>query len=174
MAKQGIKTAYLGRNIRSFLDETKRTDLTLFYDHGDRQGCPNPNDIAAIKGFCGDEIKHLTRIVDVDIILADSSDNIAALVEVEERPLSPKKLLGIVLAVMICDGFAVKCGRRQRRYKITPQTVLLIAGSVPTEGGRLRKIKEVIQPRIRKLAGFKDCLRPGFKDWLDPKNIELN
>jgi len=166
MAKQGIETAKLGLRIRAFLNgHPKGRQFTFFYDHGDRKECPD--DVAEIKGFCGDRVSNVNRLTAIDFMLADNEKdgNVRLLVEVEERSVSPKKALGDILPLIFCDRCAVLCRRKQLYFQITPSTTLIVAGAMPDKGKRLDKVNGVIQPKLAQMTGF-----PGR---LQPKNIDL-
>lgn len=168
MNRQGLRTAELGQKIAAFVRQhLGAADFLFFYDHGD--AAKSPDDVAAIKGFVanGDDaiVANLNRLADIDMMLADRTGAVRLLIELEERATSPKKLLGDVLAVMMCDKCAVGRDGNQQYFKVKPDTTLIIAGILPDSGDRLQRITDVIQPRIRTLRGLDGCL--------DPKNVEL-
>ena len=77
----------------------------------------------------------------------------------------PKKILGDILAVLMCNRFAVRVGGEQRTFGISPGTRLIVAGVLPDQGYRLRKVEEVIGPRVHELQGL--------PDGISPKNVQL-
>jgi hypothetical protein len=119
-----------------------------------------PDDVAAVKGFVGERVTNLNRLADIDYMLADRDGNVRLLAELEERGVSPKKLLGDVLAIMMCRRCAVLCGSDQRYFDITPDTELIVAGALPLEGNRLGKVNGVIQPRVREMTALPGGLSP--------------
>jgi hypothetical protein len=135
----------------------------VYYDHGDTAVDAS---VAATKGFFGTDVKNLNRLADIDILIA-SPDRVARLlIEIEERPCSPKKILGDTLAVLLCSRFAVRVkGGEQQIFMISAETRLIVAGVVPDRGYRLRKIDEVIGPRIQRLEGL--------ADGISPKNVQF-
>jgi len=129
----------------------------VYYDHGKRDSKPN---VAAIKGFYGVSVKNENRLADVDLIIAKPNKDIILLVEIEEKPSSPKKILGDVLAILMCNHFAVKLKGKQHYFNITPETELIIAGVVPNKGHRLKQINEVIRPRLQQFTAPNDSINP--------------
>jgi hypothetical protein len=161
-SQQGIETGRLGQWLRGHLDGLpNKADLVLFYDHGDRTASL---DVAAVHGVCGEKVENLTRLAEIDLLVAAGSEAIL-LVEVEERPLAPKKLLGDVLATLMCNQCAVKSGRTHRYFTIGDKTRLIVAGLLPERGRRLRKIEEIIWPRLSQMKGI--------PHGLDTANVEF-
>jgi hypothetical protein len=129
----------------------------VFYDHGDAALDPA---VAATKGFFGFEVKNLNRLADIDILVASPEGIAEVLIEIEERPSTPKKILGDILAVLLCNRFAVRVAGQQRTFGVSPRTQLVVAGVLPDRGYRLRKIQEVINPRLHQLEGLPDGVSP--------------
>jgi hypothetical protein len=134
----------------------------VYYDHGDSQSEPN---VAVIHGFCGSEVTNVTRLAEVDVMVATPDGELVLLVEIEEGAISPKKLLGDLLAILMCSGFAVKADIGHEYFRIAPNTYFIVAGVASPKGSKLRKITEVIAPRLGELDGLNDAI--------DPKNVSL-
>lgn len=159
MAKQGVETAKLGRRIRAILDgHPNGRNFTFYYDHGGQKECPD--DVARIKGFAGTDVKRVNILTLVDLMLADSKGNILMLIEVEEGSVHPKRALGNVLPLLLCDRCAVRCKGKQRYFEITADTKLCVVGKMPEKGDRIEKIGQVIEPRLHQMTGFANRLRP--------------
>ena len=139
MPKQGIATGIFGKQL---YDYCKKADLPfdVYYDHGDKNVDPN---VAATKGFFGKTVSNLNRLADVDVIVG-LNDKAVLLIEIEERPISPKKILGDAFAIMMCNKFAVKVGGSQITYDVDEDTKLMLACSFQPKGHRLEKTQNLI------------------------------
>jgi hypothetical protein len=143
----GWATGQFGQWLREELEKPGRSpQCELFYDHGDSATDPH---VAAIKGFAGETVSNRNRLADIDVMLATPEQEVQLLIEIEERPLSPKKLLGDIFALLFCNQVAVRQDNQQRYFLITPQTHLIVAGIVPAPGQQRAKIEDVILPRVR-------------------------
>ena len=168
--QQGYQTGRFGSRLaRQVASSSAHSGWQVFYDHGD----PTLDEhVAATKGFFGADIQNLNRLADIDILVA-SPDNIAQLlIEIEERPSPPKKLLGDALAILLCNRLAVRVHGEQRTFRISSVTRLIIAGVVPDSGYGRRKIDEVISPRLRRLDGFADGVAPKNVQFVFRSTIE--
>lgn len=121
--------------------------------------------MAVPKGIFGEEATNLTRLADVDVVIVGPGNGIVLLIEIEEREVSPKEILGNTFACLISNKFAVRLKNEQRYFKIAPTTRLVVAGTVPGDGVRIKKIEETIEPRI---VAF-----PGLPDAISPANVTL-
>jgi hypothetical protein len=155
---QGVETRRFGEWLTERVGDA---NLKVYYDHGDKTSHSN---VAAIKAFAGDAVANANRLADLDILVAKGRAA-RLLVEIEERPLSPKKVLGDVMAVMLSDRVAVLVDRSQWYFDIASSTRLVIAGAVPDAGDRVSKIREIIAPRLKAISGS--------PSGLNPKNVEL-
>ncbi|MGA2262662.1 MAG: hypothetical protein ABSH28_14655 [Acidobacteriota bacterium] len=63
-------------------------------------------------------------------------------------------------------------GGRRHKFTVTPETRLIVAGLVPNRGDRLRKIDELIQPRLHQLRGLPDGISPKNVDVVFTPNTE--
>jgi hypothetical protein len=120
---------------------------SIYFDHGDRISYSN---VVATKGFYGREVSNKNRLADVDIVVTSSDGTAVVLVEIEERAVTPKKVLGDVFALLMCNRFAVLREGSQRYFDISNRTALIVAGTANSNGNRLPKIKETIYPCIER------------------------
>ena len=157
--QQGIETEKFGRWLTNYL---KDFPYQVYYDHGDSQ---NDLNVFSIKGFYGDQVHNINRLADIDIMVASKNNIVKILIEIEGRPISPKKLLGDILAILMCNKFAIRKGTNQEYFIINDRTELIIAGTLPNQGSRIERIDKIIKPRLYNLSGYSDGLRP--------KNIHL-
>jgi hypothetical protein len=149
MAKQGAACRQFGCWLTQHLSENDKSKIWVkYYDHGDKTADCN---VAAIKGFVGKEVCNGNRLADADVVLVRNGFA-RLLIEIEERPCSPKKILGDVLAHLMCDQYAVvRVGQRGRQDYLKvgkKETRLIIAGVLPSTGVRLEKVNSVIGPLI--------------------------
>jgi hypothetical protein len=161
--RQGYETGKFGSRLAARIRASAAySGWHVYYDHGD----PTLDaSVAATKGFFGTDVKNLNRLADIDILIA-SPDRIAQLlIEIEERPSAPKKILGDTLAVLLCNQFTVRILGEQRTFRVSPETRLIVAGVLPDRGHRLRKIDEVVRPRLQQLEGL--------ADGISPKNVQF-
>ena len=160
MAKQGVLTGKFGEWLSAITHNS--TSYTVYYDHGNKEAYKN---VVATKGFVGDVVKNVNRLADIDILVADEESRIKMLIEIEERASTPKKILGDVFSILLCNKFAVKQDGKQIYYTVHDHTKLIVAGVVSDKGAGLKKINDVVGPRIRKFSSpFK-----GIK----PENVNL-
>ena len=151
MTSQGIKTGRFGKWLYDYC-KTNRLPFHVFYDHG-RKGLDH--NVAVPKGFYGEEIFRKNWLVDTDIIIGSRDDDTILLIEVEERQASPKKILGNIFAIMMCNNFAVKLNQKQKYFKVTENTHLLLACLYNEKGYGKEKI-ENLQKRIEEIDRFPD------------------
>ncbi|MBD3309494.1 hypothetical protein GF348_24155 [candidate division KSB3 bacterium] len=155
-AKHGVETGKFGRWLSQCLEETPGyQSYCVYYDHGDRLAAPN---VVAIKGFFGETVTNANRLADVDIIVVKPGGEIAILIEIEESGTSPKKLVGDVFTILMCNRFAVRDGEEQRCFEITPETRLVVAG-VGSSGQQTKKVREVIAPRLGQFEASADGIK---------------
>lgn len=158
MAKQGVETGAFGKWLTEYMRGIpKYANHQVYYDHGDTSVETN---VAVPKGIFGKEATNLTRLADVDVMIVGPGNDIVVLFEIEERKVSPKEILGNTFACLISNKFAVKLKEGQRYFSIAPTTRLIVAGTVPDDGVRLKKIAETIQPRIIAFGGLPDAISP--------------
>jgi hypothetical protein len=155
--KQGENTGNFGEEItRKYKNKYK-----IFFDHGNK----NTNDnVVRCKGFYGKEVKNNNRLTNIDLIIADSNGVIRVLIEIEERYCSPKKIIGDIFSIAMCNKIAIK-KELQEYFQITKETILIIGGIVPTTGVRKIKIDNIINERIK--------IFEQKNDGLDLKKVEL-
>lgn len=149
MPEQGIETGRFGKRL---YDYCKSHDLPydIYYDHGNKAVDPH---VAVPKGFYGERISRKNWLVDGDVIAGSKDGKAILLIEIEERPASPKKILGNILAIMMCNKFAVKVKREQKYYRVTENTHLFLACLYKEKGFGMEKI-ENLRKRIKEIDGF--------------------
>lgn len=158
MAKQGVETGVFGKWLTDYMKGIPEyADYQVFYDHGDTSVESN---VAVPKGIFGEEATNLTRVADVDVMIVGPGNDIIILFEIEEREVSPKEILGNTFACLISNKFAVRFKKEQRYFNIVPTTRLVVAGMVPDDGVRIKKIEQTIKPRIVAFAGLPDAISP--------------
>ncbi|MFA5179743.1 MAG: hypothetical protein WC405_00355 [Syntrophales bacterium] len=163
MAEQGVETGAFGGWLTEYLQSSpEHRDYTLYFDHGDKLKYAN---VLATKAFCGDAVSNSNRLADVDVVVVRSDGVADLIIEIEERPCSPKKILGDVLALMLCNHLAARIGGRQTYFEFSNKTTFIVAGIQPGKGQRLTKIKTIIEPRLHGIAAPADSI--------DPANIQL-
>jgi len=154
-SKDGIRTGEFGLWLARYLD--KNSQYSIYYDHGDRQGDPN---VAAIKGFYGQTVTNKNRLVDTDVIVVNNDNNsIVLLIEIEETEMSPKKLLGDVFATLMCNRFALKVKNKQKYFRASPNTKLIVAGVVQKLGDGQDKIENTITTRLQQFVVPGDAIQ---------------
>lgn len=153
--KQGISTGQFGEQLtRHIRSKSNLSKYAIYYDHGD--ACRNDN-VVACKGFIGEDVNNLNRLADIDIILTEKN-KVKIIIEVEERDSSPKKIIGDIFSIAMCNNIAVKQKEKPNVFKITDKTILIVSGIVPTKGRRKEKIDNVISKNIRKFQRSEEGL----------------
>lgn len=169
-SKQGQNTGDFGFWLTNYFKDTLAYQkFQIYYDHGDSTKETN---VVATKGFIGENVTNLNRLTDIDVMIVSPRGSVSLLIEIEERYSSPKKILGDVLAGLICNRFAVRLNGKQHNFSVTASTKLIVAGIVPSSGHRLNKIEKTILPRIKQLPGLGDGLNPGNIDLVFSENIQ--
>lgn len=127
----------------------------VFFDHGQSAiaGGEDPVTVA-IKGFYGEQVSNANRLADIDIAIVDANKRVKILIEIEERTASPKKIVGDVFAIAMCNHIAVK----QNLFSITSETVLFVAGVVEPKGNKSFQLNKLIFPRIQEFMSPPDGL----------------
>ena len=92
--KHGKSTGKFGSWLNDYLGSD--SFYTVYYDHGIKTDDPN---VAAIKGFFGDQVNNKNRLADIDVMVANIDKEIILLIEIEESEMSPKKLLGDIFSI---------------------------------------------------------------------------
>ena len=171
MNQQGVATARFGEDlVKEFGDQ-----YVVYYDHG----APDKSDkVAACKAFYGtpgEGVHNVNRLADVDALVGDTDGRALVLIEIEERPSSPKKIVGDIFALAMSNYVAVgRCA--QEHFVIGAHTQVIIAGVVTGKGASREKIETVIAARLssfhrgkRELSLDKVCLvfRESLEDALD-------
>lgn len=136
MNRQGVVTARFGKALTQKFGDR----YVVYYDHGD----PNESDnVAACKAFYGtpgEGVHNVNR-------LADASGRALILIEIEERPSSPKKIVGDIFALAMSNHVAVGRGD-QETFTIGPHTHVIVAGVLTGKGAGREKVETVIASRL--------------------------
>jgi len=143
MNQQGVATARFGENLAKEFGSR----YVVYYDHGD----PRKSDsVAACKAFYGtpgEGVHNANRLADVDALIADSDGRALILIEIEERPSSPKKIVGDIFALAMSNHVAVGRGD-QAHFAIGAHTQVIIVGLLPEKGAGREKVDTVIKARL--------------------------
>lgn len=154
-----------GKNTRAFgkeITQIYEPKYKIFYDHGEK--VKNKN-VFRCKGFYGNDVENVNRLSNVDLIIANISKYVKVLIEIEERASSPKKIIGDIFSIAMCNKVGIAINKKNQEYfKITKNTYLIVGGVIPIKGKRKDKI-EIIKQRI-KIFKRKD-------DGLDLNKVEL-
>ncbi len=147
----GKETNLFGKALADLLSE-KRPDLRVFYDHGN----PKKPNVGKIYGHVGERPAANTNLAEVDVMVANLENKILLLIEIEEEAsLGPKKILGVLMAILLSEKFSFK----KQEYSITPQSLFICAGKSNPKGKNARKIRDVIAPRVQNIAETNSKLR---------------
>lgn len=166
----GKRTGEFGYWLTRYLSGIPRyRDHIVYYDHGDSQAEPK---VAVIHGFCGSEATNVTRLAEVDVMVAAPDGELVLLIEIEEGAIPPKKLLGDLMAILMCNAFAVKTDVEHQHFKVGPDTHFIVAGVVSPKGNKLRKITTVIAPRLAEFGPLSKAIDPGNVSLLFESDIQ--
>jgi hypothetical protein len=153
----GVETGKFGVWLCDYLRNVdKPNDYKVFWDHGDKG---SDLGVAAIKGFYGDSVANVNRLADIDVLVADGQRRALLLIEIEERQSSPKKIIGDVFAIAMCNRIEVKQSGAPIMFDVTPETILIVAGIANGRGGKLAQASQVIYPRLGSFSAPADGLR---------------
>jgi hypothetical protein len=145
--QNGIQTGKFGEWLTTFLEQRLDFDgYQVFFDHGDRMAHSN---VGVIAGCYGERISRKNQLTQADILIANPSDEIILLIEIEERQSSPKKIIGDVFTTMMCNQYAINLKGLKKIFKITSRTQFIFAGWTSDKGSKVAQLQEVISPRIR-------------------------
>jgi hypothetical protein len=152
----GVKTGEFGVWLTDYFNVSEHyQDLTVYYDHGNRDEHPN---VAAVKGFYGNHVANRNRLADIDVMVA-KDDEVLLLIEIEESEMPPKKILGDVFAILFCNQVAVKPNGQQKYFSFSSNTELIVAGIVRSLGDGREKIEDVIAPRLQEFRVPDDSIQ---------------
>ena len=156
--KHGEATGRFGVWLAQWLGSMpKCRDYLVLYDHADKETGAHPT---VIHGFYGSLPTNANRLAEVDVMVATPSKDIVLVIEIEESQSAPKKLLGDMLAILMCNHFAAKVAGKQKVFSVTDQTQLIIASVAPDHGSGHKKINDVIVPRLQQMVSSPDGIRP--------------
>ena len=146
-SKNGKYTELFGEWLTESLGNSR---YTVYYDQGDKQREPM---VAAIKGFLGKKVTNVNRLADNDVMVVNDNNEIILLLEIEEVKMSPKKLLGDIFTIEMCNRFAVRINKENKYFDVSPKTRLIVAGVVPNTGSGQKKIRDIILQQNTALKG---------------------
>ncbi|OGO28252.1 MAG: hypothetical protein A2Z16_15975 [Chloroflexi bacterium RBG_16_54_18] len=156
--RAGARTGVFGEWLTNYLQGiTKYQDYIVYYDHGDPTAHSN---VVAIKGLYGEEVSRINQLAQVDILVAKPNQEILTIAEVEEAPSSPKKILGDTFALLMCNRFSVQLLGKHLYFRITPETRLIIAGTIVKRGSKPEQLEKVIFPRMKSFTVPNDTFNP--------------
>jgi hypothetical protein len=145
-SKHGRLTGEFGLWLTHYLQKNRRyQNLAIFYDHGDKQKHQN---VAAIKGFCGENVTKANKLADVDVIVVNENNEAIILIEREESKVRPKALLGDVFALLYSDRFAVARNQQQLYFDVSPATKLLIAAVDTTNNAKQHLFEKDVRRKL--------------------------
>jgi hypothetical protein len=96
-------------------------------------------------------------------MVVNKKGEVVLLIEIEEKGMSPKKLIGDIFTILMCNRIAIKKDNKQKYFMVSSKSKLIIAGVVPS--GAKRKIETVIEPQLKKFR------RPGAT--LQSNNVQI-
>jgi hypothetical protein len=153
----GVDTGKFGLWLSQYVQHAdKLNQYKVFYDHGEKY---SDLGAVAIKGFYGEQVTNTNRLADIDLLVADQQGNAKLLIEIEEHQSSPKKIIGDVFAIAMCNRIEVKQAGVRTTFHLTPETVLIVAGIVNPHGAKLTQASGVIYPRIHSFSAPQDGLQ---------------
>lgn len=168
--KPGEETGIFGHWLTHYFeDSTEFHQYLVYYDHGDAKSNKN---VVAIKGLYGDEISRQNQLAQIDIMVVNPNNEVMLLIEIEEREGSPKKFVGDLFAILMCNRISIRLDNVQHYFKVTAVTKLIIAGIVPAKGSKLRQIEDVILPRLKQFDSPEDSINPRNVTFIFTENIE--
>ena len=143
MSHHGVATAQFGKALTEKLGDR----YVVCYDHGDPSKSEKVAACKAFYGTPGEGVHHVNRLADVDVLVADSDGRALVLIEIEERPSPPKKIVGDIFALAMSNHVAVGRGD-QAYFTIGAHTQVIIAGMLPEKGAGREKVDTVIKARL--------------------------
>jgi hypothetical protein len=153
---QGKQTGLFGEWLSNYL-KNKPQHYVVYYDHGDRYKNPN---VVSIKSFYGDKLSNQNQLAEVDVMVTKPNHDIVAIVEIEERESPPKKIIGDIIALLMCNHFSVRLNGKNQYFRITSGTKLIVAGFINPKGSKMAQLKEVILPRILQFTPLLEGINP--------------
>lgn len=146
----GKETSTFGQNLLSTIKKSG-LPLHVFYDHGDA----DKSNVGKIYSHTGSHPSRSTNLAEVDVMVANDQDEVELLIEIEEiASLGPKKILGVLMAILLSESISFN----KKKYKITPNTVLICSGRSNSRGYNTKKILNVIKPRVKQLCESSEAI----------------
>ena len=151
----GELTGNFGKWVDSYVKE-KGLEYKVYYDHG-KKGLEN---VGKINGIVGSELSRVNNLAQVDILVVDKSGGINLIIEIEEGSSpNPKKVIGVVFSIILCNRFSFGKKHNRKCFKIAPETQLIFAGFTNPKGVKKQKFLEVITPRMNEMKAPSDSIR---------------
>ena len=88
-------------------------------------------------------------------MVTSPNNEIITIIEIEERPSTPKKIIGDIMTLALCNRFYIKQNGEPQDFKITHDTRLVVAGITPPEGSKLPQLCNII-PRLKRFTSPDD------------------
>lgn len=140
----GKRTSDFGERLTQIIEE-ENLDYKVFYDHGDKELA----NVGKIYGHVGNNPSRKSNLAEVDVMVVNENDKVVLIIEIEEEAsLGPKKILGVLMAILLSETFSFK----GKAYRPASDTVFINSGHSNPEGNNAFKIREVIAPRIKQLS----------------------
>jgi hypothetical protein len=136
----GQQTAQVARTL---MQRLQPLGFDVLLGHGQRE--TDLEYLGEIVSWFSDEYKRNTRLAFLDIaVVSRITDKALVLVEVEERPASPKKILADVLATLIGDHISFTRHSQRRDLKVGSWTklVVLVSAHSRTAETRLSSLRD--------------------------------
>jgi hypothetical protein len=166
--KPGQITGSFGEWLSEYL-KTKTQPYLVYYDHGDKLKYPN---VVAIKGFFGETLSNKNQLAEVDVIVALPNHDLVAIIEIEESESPPKKIIGDIMALLMCNRFCARIDAVTQYFMITPETELIITGFFNPKGKKMEPLEDVILPRLQQLTPLPDGINPEKLRMIFSEDIE--
>lgn len=182
MSRAGKKTGEFGKWLYHQCRENY-PQFKVYYDHGEKNHDPN---VSVPMGFFGDNISQKNRLTDCDVLVGLSSEEnskAVLLIEVEQgsnkrgldtRSVSPKTVLGDILASMLSERFAIKTTHPNSPhdyYQVDEETLLIIAFPYNERGYTYPKMKmiektiqNIVKSNEKPLKNVELVMAPNLKE----------
>ena len=166
--KPGKRTGNFGLWVDSFAKD-KGLSYSVFYDHGNKE----IENVGEINGIYGTEVKSGNILAQVDVMVVDSMGNIKLILEIEDKSSpTPKKVLGVVFSIILCNRFSFGEKKKKQYFRITPETQLIFAGFTNPKGTKRKKLLNVIKPRMFQMTSPSDSIRIENTSFIFEKDLD--
>ena len=155
--KNGEYTAEFGEELTEELEPY--TNFQVYYDHGDKSE-PNVGHITPY--FRDKEYNGSTTLSNVDILITRKTDDVEKpiiIIEIEEAPSSPKKILGDIFNLFFAGSVRFRLNNNEGKDFQLNKTHLIV-GTVVKSDNALRKIDNI----SREIIEFKRLIKGSVFD----------